>query len=534
MKNIIQIFVFLLFAFSLHGQTEVVLEKGNVSFVSSRNVYVKFPSTKNINVGDTLFLDINGTLLPALVVDNKSSSSTVCSPVNGQDFKVGDEIIAQSIIVKEVPKEVKEEEPFPVEADRPLIDQPIAPQPEAEEEEVLFKEKIKGRISAASYSNLSDYRNSHRMRYAFSFRGYNLNNSRWSTENYITFRHTAGDSINIADALKVYSLSVKYDFDKSSSLTFGRKINPKFSSMGAIDGFQYEKGFGNFQVGAIVGTRPSFQDYRFDFNLLQFGAYVSHTSNIPGKYATTTLGAVQQMNKGKTDRRFVYFQHSSQLAKNLNVFGSFEVDLYENINNEAKNAAQLTNLFVSLRYRINRKWRISASYDNRKNIIYYESYKNFIDQLIEDETRQGFRFGISHRATRTISWGLNASMRYQKSRANPSRNLNGYVTFSKIPFIKARATLRANFLQTDFLDSQVFGVRLSKEIIRGKLSAEGYYRWVDYKYKIGDRVLHQNIGGASLNFRIQRHLSLYLYYEGVFDNTNQVYHRFNAKIIKRF
>jgi hypothetical protein len=536
MKNILQISFFLLFAFSLHGQIDVVVEIGTVSFVSSRNVYVKFNSTENINVGDTLFVNNNGNLLPELVIDNKSSSSTVCSRLGEQDFKAGDEISARTIIKKEVvivPEEEKDG-PFPKTEEEPIIDRPVAPTPESEDEEVLFKEKIKGRISAASYSNFSDNKTSHRMRYAFSFRGYNLKNSRFSTENYITFRHTLNDSVNILDALRIYSLSVKYDFDKSSSLTFGRKINRKISSMGAIDGLQYEKGFGNFRLGAIAGSRPNFQDYSFDPNLLQFGAYASHVSSDPGNYAITTLGVVQQMNKGNIDRRFMYFQHSSQLAKNLNLFGSFEVDFFENINNEINSSARLTNLYVSLRYRINKKWRVSASYDNRKNIIYYESYKDFIDRLIEDETRQGFRFGISHRPTRMISWGLNSSVRFQKSKANPSRNLNGYITISKVPFINARATIRANFLQTDFLDSQIFGARLSKELIRGKLNGEIYYRWVDYKYKIGDRVVHQNIGGASLNLRIQKNLSLYLYYEGVFDQSNQNYSRFNAKLIKRF
>lgn len=540
MKNILQILFFLSFSVSLQGQTEVVLEKGNVSFVSSRNVYVKFSSTENINVGDTLFINKNGALTPALKVENKSSSSTVCSKLSEETFKAGDEITAQNIVIKEVleiAEEISDEptiEPFPKATKLPIVDQPIAPQPEQEEEEVLFKEKIKGRISAASYSNFSDYRTSHRMRYAFSFRGYNLNNSRFSTENYITFRHTLNDSVNIKDALRIYALSVKYDFDKSSSITFGRKINNKISSMGAIDGLQYEKGFGNIRLGVIAGSRPNFQDYSFDFNLLQFGAYASLISSDPGKYATTTVGAVQQTNAGKTDRRFAYFQHSSQLAKNLNMFGSFEVDFYENIHNEVNNSARLTNLYVSLRYRIGKKWRVSASYDNRKNIIFYESYKNFIDRLIEDETRQGFRFGISYRPTRFISWGINSSVRFQKSKANPSRNLNSYVTFSKVPFLNARATLRANFLQTDFLDSQIFGARLSKELVRGKLNGEVYYRWVDYKYKIGDRVVHQNIAGASLNVRIQRNLSLYLYYEGIFDQSNQNYTRFNAKLIKRF
>lgn len=540
MKHILQISLFLLLSFSLQAQSSVILEDGRVSFVSSKNVYVKFDNTKDLNKGDTLYVNQAGRLEATLVVDNKSSSSVVCTKVEGKKLAV-DDVVTAKIIKKEKKKEVVENrdnslnEPFPPNPNRIIRNDPVvAPIEEDQLEDVLFKEKIKGRISVNSYSNISDYRNSHRMRYAFSFRGYNLKNSRLSTDAYVTFRHTVNDTINFAQALKVYALSIKYDFDKTTSITLGRKINTKFSSMGAIDGVQLEKGWGGFSAGLIAGTRPDFQNYGLNLNLLQFGGYVSLSATQPGKYGQTTLGVIEQMNKGNTDRRFVYFQHSSTLAKDLSFFGSFEVDLYENINNEAKNTAQLTNIYLSLRYRLNRKWRLSASYDNRKNIIYYESYKNFIDQLIEDETRQGFRIGISHRASKLISWGINGSMRFQKSNQNPSRNVSGYVTFSKIPFLKARGTIRANILQTDFLDSQIFGARLSKELIKGKLSADVYYRWVDYKYQIGDRVLHQDIVGASLNIRVQKQLTLSLFYEGVFDNTNQKYHRFNAKIIKRF
>ena len=248
----------------------------------------------------------------------------------------------------------------------------------------------------------------------------------------------------------------------------------------------------------------------------------------------STLGIIEQMNGGNTDRRFVYLQHSGSLAKGLHLFSSMEIDLYENINNEAKNTTQLTNFYVSLRYRFNRKWRVSAAYDNRKNIIYYESYKSFIDQLIQDETRQGFRMGISHRPFKNLSWGINGNIRFQKNGGNKSRNIGGYITMSRVPFINARASLRANLLQTSFIDSRNYSLRLNKEIIRGKVSAEAYYRWVDYNYLIGDRVVHQNIVGASVSVRIQKSLSLFLFYEGVLENTNQNYHRFNAKIIKRF
>lgn len=531
--------VFLLLLGSLMmAQEQVQLEDGTVSFLTSKNVYVKFASTKNLNVGDTLYRQQGQSLVPGLVIVNKSSSSTVCTPIDGQKFAVKDQVVAKAR--KKVP--VKEEDnptvvdPTPDPTLSPINNDPVVkPVEDRAEEEVLFKEKIKGRVSVASYNNLFKDRNLHRMRYAFSFRGYNLNDSRLSIESYVTFRHQLNDSIRLGEALKVYALSAKYSFDKSTHLTFGRKINPKFSSMGAIDGLQFEKGFGNnFSMGAIAGTRPDLQDYGLNLDLLQFGAYASFATAVPSRFSQTTVGFIEQMNKGNTDRRFAYFQHSSTLAKNLNLFGSFEVDLFEKINEQVNNQARLTNLFASLRYRVGRNLRLSASYDNRRNIIYYESYRNFIDQLIEDETRQGLRFSFHHRPFKTISWGATTGVRFQKSQANPSRNLNGHLTFSRVPFIKARVSLRANFLQTNIIDSQIFGIRINKNLIRNKLNAELFYRWVDYKYKIGDRVLHQNIAGANLSFRLQKNLSLQLFYEGIFDNSNQFYHRFNARIIKRF
>lgn len=536
MKYLIHFCLVFLLPVSMMGQSKFLLRKGKISFVSSKNVYVKFSSTEDISVGDTLFVIQNEDLVPAMKVDNKSSSSTVCSPLMQQKFEVGKEVIAQIPVKEKKKEEIVEQTP---EEPTPIID-PTQTDPEDNTlaEDVLFKEKVKGRFSVASYNSTSSYRTLNRMRYAFMYRGYNLNNSRLSVETYMTFRHTLGEWADVQEnffsAFKVYGLSFKYDFDKSTNLTFGRKINPRFSSIGAIDGLQFEKGLGDFRLGLIAGTRPNFRDYSFDFRLPQLGAYVSYISPNPTNFSQTTLGVVEQRNAGNTDRRFVYFQHSGQIGKNLNLFGSAELDLYENINNEVRNNIQLTNLYASLRYRIGRKVRLSFSYDNRKNIIYYESYKSFIDQYIDDEIRQGFRIGFSHRATKLISWGLNTNVRFQKSQENPSRHASAYVSISKVPFLNVRAMIRANYLQTDFLDSRIFGARFSRDIIPRKLSGELYYRWVDYLYKNSTRTIHQNIAGFGLSWRIQKKLSLNLFYEGVFSDPESTYHRFNMRLIKRF
>lgn len=532
------IFIFPLFSWHfLFGQKETVMENGVVSYVSSQNVYVKFSSTEHINKGDTLFIQKGDQLIPALLVKDKSSTSCVCGSLLPEKAKVGDTFFSKSIVEKK-PEPAKTDAPV-AEKDNKIPPKPVVITPE-EKEDVTpqLKQKIKGRISAASYSNFYGSEASHRMRYTFTFQGNNIKKSRFSTDNYISFRHTIGEwnkvQENLSDALKVYSLSVKYDFDKTSSIALGRKINYRISSMGAIDGLQFEKGVGHFIFGAIGGWRPDFADYGFNSNLFQAGAYISHSAGKNNKSEETTLAFVEQHNASKIDRRFVYFQHSNAISNNLNVFISFETDLYQNINSEVTHDLSLTNLLLSIRYKVNKRLNLSVAYDNRKNIIYYESYKNYIDQLIEDETRQGLRLGGSYRFAKWLNAGINSSWRFQKSGLNESKNINAYLNFSRLPWIDAMASVSANLLQTNYLDSKLFGVQLSKDIIRNKLQSEVYYRMADYQYKNYEYKIQQHIGGVNLSWYLTRKLAFYLYYEGTFDKKSSSFNRFNSKIIQRF
>ena len=538
MKNFLFCICFIaLFSTTLVGQTGNALLEGTVSFVTSSNIYVKFNSTEEINTGDTLFIKKENQHIPYVLVNTKSSTSVVCTPlVKGSELKVGDKIYflkkIKSPPIKDPEEEISAE---PAEEEAPAS---VIQEEEKQEKKPVYKQKIRSRLSASSYNNMSGERERHRMRYSFSLRGTNLKNSGFSVDNYIVFRHTLGEweevQSNLALALKVYSLAVRYDMDKKSSVTIGRKINPRISSMGAIDGIQVEKGLGPFRIGAIAGSRPSFQDYSYDFSLKQMGGYMSIISEGTDKYQQSTLGFMEQRNNGFVDRRFIYFQHSDAILKNLNIFTSFEFDLYQKINNEESNDLRLTNLYTSLRYRFSRKFSISASYDNRKNIIYYESYKNFIDRLIENETRQGLRFGINIRPIKYITWGATSSLRFQGSGSNPSRFFNSYLTHSRLPGVKGRVSLRVNFLETGYVRSQIYGIRLSKNIIKRRLSSTAYYRRVNYFYKDSEKPKNQNIVGLNCNIRLVKKLSLYLYYEGIFSPAESTRTRFNSKIIQRF
>jgi len=559
------IYLFAASAYSLQAQDNTALEKGVVSYMSSQNVYVKFESTERIKIGDTLYINKENELEPILLVNNKSSISCLCTPLTSKQINVSDQIFAQKIIIEEQAKVIEEEsqetplvtiehKPRSEEANQTSFKsnesfirskikkiQPTVTEETASlqaDDESVFKQKIRGRLSLASYSSVSDFRTNHKMRYAFSFRGDNLGDSRLSLENYITFRHSLNErnevKSSLSNALRVYSLALKYDLGKASSITVGRKINPRISSMGAIDGIQFEKGLGNFQFGAILGSRPDYADYGLNLDLFQFGGYLSLLSSKKAKYHQTSLAFVEQRNNSEIDRRFLYFQHNSSLVKNLNLFTSFEIALYEKIQEEEKNTFNLVNLYASLRYRFSRKLSISASYDNRKNIVFYETYKSFIDKLIEAETRQGVRFHINYRPFKNVIWGVNTGWRFQKSHMNLSKNLNSYLTFSRISKLNLRATVTANFLQTNYLDSKVFGIRISKEIVKGILSGDLNFRVVDYRYNNYENATHQNIAGINISMNLIKKLTFYMYYEGTFDNQNTSHNRFNMKLIQRF
>jgi hypothetical protein len=550
---------FLTVAVSVFGQGNTLSERGWISYITTQNVYVKFESTEKIDIGDTLYLTSQGKMIPALIVDNKSSISCVCSPIPTTRINISDEIFAQ----KSKSENTEGENPPGLqEVDSVSAERQSRPRyrpnslaennerssgvEESGSQTNIEKEKLKdakhqdisGRVSITSYNTLSESDANHRMRYTLALRGDHLANTRLSMDSYITFRHTLNEwdevKNNLNSALKVYTLALSYDFSSSSSLTAGRKINPKISSMGAIDGVQFEQGVGNFLFGALIGSRPDYEDYSLNLNLFQYGAYLSHEISDNNQFLQSTLGYIEQRNNNKIDRRFIYFQNNSSLFKNLNLFTSAEMSLYENISDQPRNVFDLTNLYASARYRFSRKLSVSVSYDNRKNIQYYETFKSFIDKLIDEETRQGIRLNANYRLFRHVIWGVNAGWRFQKSQRDLSKNLNSYLTFSRIPSLNLQTTLTANFLQTNYLNSKIFGIRVSREIIPKKLDGNINIRMVDYRYLNYESVTRQNIAGINLSWDIIKKLTFYVDYEGTFDHQDLLYHRIYTKIIQRF
>ena len=507
---------------------------GKISYISSQNVYVKFDITKNIQVGDTLFLINEGAFVPVLVVMNQSSTSCICKPFT-------DIILSVSMMVAariSTPDELNQpEQPLTPKEDNTMDSSIVSV--DTGKVKTRDHQKVTGSIAASGYSHFSntDAANSYRFQYVFSLMARNIANSKISAESYISFRHEKGNwnlvQDNIFQALKIYNLSVNYNNNKNSQLVLGRRINPKLSSIGAIDGIQFEYKWRDFFMGAIFGSRPDHTDYSFDFTLPQYGAYLGHNLTNSTGEMQSSVAIIEQMNTSKTDRRFAYFQHSNSLLNKLYFFGTVEVELFKNINENPENTFSLASTYLSLRYRPFKRLSLSALYDNRKNVIYYETYKSYINQIIDIEARQGLGFQVNYSFFENISIGFKTGYRFPNKNSKETKNLNGYITYSKIPFIGLSMTLAMNSLETSYINGKILNLNLNRDFFQGRLYTDLGYQWIKYSLYGNETTIIQNVIHLSASWRFYKSFSLSANYEKTLENSDQ-YDRLFFQIRKRF
>ncbi len=503
---------------------EKVERQGVVTYNSSQNVYVKFESTNGIIAGDTLYQKLSNKLIPAMVVKFISAKSVAGESINNTELKVDDRLFA--VIEREIPDPVTNEPNTPEVSIPTATDVSVNAINNSSQRVKKRESNFKGKFSVQSYSNISNspfFADNQRWRYSFSLNANHIGGSGLSFSNYTTFAYRADQWINISDnfgrSLRIYDFALNYEFTKTTSLWLGRHLNRKISNISSIDGIQFETGMNNNYVGAVAGSRPNFTDLGFNLKLFEYGVYLGRDDSLSSGYMNNTLAFFEQTNNFKTDRRFLYFQHSNSLVPNTNFFISSEMDLFKQISGVKKNEFQLTSVFASLRYSPSRVISLSLSYDARKNVIYYETFKNFIDSLFENETRQGFNLRMNIRPLKKVFVGLTGGYRYQKNDLKPARNFGGYLSYSQIPFVEITPTVSYTKLITSYIEGGVAGLRLSRSL-GNWFDIAVYYRNTQYKFYSNLASLKQNSFSVDLSTILFNPVYLSLSYEGIFENTN--------------
>jgi hypothetical protein len=165
-------------------------------------------------------------------------------------------------------------------------------------------------------------------------------------------------------------------------------------------------------------------------------------------------------------------------------------------------------------------------------VIYFETYKNTIDRLIEQEARQGLRLRLNLRPIKRVTVGVSGGYRFQATTGSPATNAYLYVAYSRIPWVKASISASYTYLKTDYLQGNIYGVRLSRDIVKGKVFANLQYRFVDYAYSVSATELKQNVFSTNITWRVFGRTAVSVFYEGLFSEWND-YNRFHINLTYR-
>ena len=517
-------------------------KEGTVSYLSSQMVYVKFDNTDLIEISDTLYIRKSKSFLPKLIVKFKSSVSVSCQKIDNYEFKIGDKLFAfinkTSIEVLDLQDSIITDTAdikFAADQNQEIIRSNLV-----SNNEPLNGNRFNGRYNIQSYSNLSNYKNKndyqswrHSLRIDYEKIGYS--DLSFSTYSIFNYRTTEWNSVkqNYFNALRVYDLHFKYDFNSKNKIWFGRFLNPRISNISTVDGLLFESDLNLFSVGLIAGTRPDWKDFTFNPKLIEYGAYIFRSDSFTYGYMENTISFFQQTNNSKTDRRYLYLQHSNNAIRNFNFFASSEIDLYKKEAGIEKNQFSFTSVFLSANYHPVREISFNLSYDARKNVIYYETFKSLTDSIIENETRQGFRVRTNFRPFKYLGVSAFAGYRLRKSDIKPSRNFGGTIYYSLIPLIESGINFSYNKLVSNYVDGDVYSAYLTKTIYDLNSDLSIGYRKTKYKFPVSQNSFDENAVLIDYNLNIFKQLNFSISYEGAFESKRTT-SRFLVGISTRF
>lgn len=498
--------IFVLIAFwgvQIYAQVKIF---GEVTFLSSQYAYIKFNSTETLNPGDTLFSGFSN--IPAAIVKFKSSTSVACQRL--KSLNIGDTLFFYTEI-----RNQKEE----IQKASIIVSDTNSIEPRIEvidlKKQVPNKKTYNLRMSFQSYGDLNDFNNTNRYRYSFNFQKEEflltgLNFETYFIINYNKNKYTAKNDIK--ELLKIYSLNFDYQISENHNLIFGRSLNPYIYAIGSLDGIQYFYKTGANTFGVILGSRPDYTNYWFEPKLFQAGVFLNRIDSIKSKSIDNTIGFVEQTNKFKADRRYIYFQHRNNLIPLTNFFFSSEADFFFVNKGKITKKVNLSSLYSMLTIRPHRILSINLSYDSRRNVYYIESFKNTIDSLIENELRQGFRISALIRPFSILFINLQYSRREIRNDMRPTSNIGTTIGFNNLPIINTSISFNYYKYLTSFIEGNNYSIYISKNLF-GDLLLTGNFRLYQFRQIQSHLMLLDRFAEIGLYMNLFKNLSISINFE---------------------
>lgn len=458
-------------------------ELATVSYLNEQSVYLRFNQTKGVQEGDTVYRESDAQA--CLVIQKVSSVSCLASRLSDCEVQKGQVFFVRLSADAEPPSidpPIKEEQPRAIES----VSDSLA-QTQTLKAKTLPKKGERGFLNLAlsSAATTSDIgRETYRSVFRANLRVDSLFGQDLRLEAYGNVQDFRRSYESSGDALRanVYNLALIYHPSKTHQITLGRRLNNRIASLGAIDGLQWEGNWGGWRTGVIAGSRPDFENYAYNFDLMQYGAYGSYDWRTGKNFGQASIGIMQQTNQGAIDRRYLYTQQSYRFDR-WYLFGSAEMDLYENFDSaQAQNTFKLSSLFLSARWRATDRWTLFASYDSRQQVIFFERYDSEIERLLSEQgARQGLRFRSDYRFWRSTQLGLSYNLRTNPTAGNNSQNLQASLSQGNLPWIGGTISYRFNQNQNGQINSEINSLRYSRGFKSGQRFSV-YYRYMAMRY----------------------------------------------------
>ena len=510
---------------------------GRVSYVSKLHVYVKFASTEGIQSGDTLYLDAE-LEDPILVVINKSSTTAICDYIDTSDRKAEKQTpIYARITRRELSKGKSPKVGVPVDVDSSAL----ARAKSMRRRSLKKRPRYTGRITLSSNSYFSERASSanpgrHRMRSTFTFRGYHMHHLPLYVDVYGGTDYTIGQLEPEpfgSDHVRLYRAYARYE-GHAFDCSLGRVMNRQVPAYGVIDGIQLAAKRRHWSLGTVLGFIPDYRSVRIHTDLSLMGLYLSFNRQ-DSVYRNVHIGVFEQRYRGRTDRRFLYTQYYGQILPRLNVYAAGEFDLYEIVHQQANNTLKLTNVYVNVSYYISRRWNFSLGYDNRRNIIYYEQWRDLPLEEYYNYHRQGYFFRMGFRPLKRLHISATTRWNFEKTLQTPeSRYINLTAAYTRVPLIGARASVSYGLSENRYLNSAFLTARLSRSFFRHRLSLRLLYRRYQNRYLRAEwsPSIRQTYG-MSATLRVVRRVYLTSYYQWNTSGFGRS-HRLNLRVSYRY
>lgn len=277
----------------------------------------------------------------------------------------------------------------------------------------------------------------------------------------------------------------------------------------------------------ILGSRPDLRDYWFNTHLIQIGLFYNRIDSLYSSSIQNSLGFIEQTNNFKSDRRFIFIEHSNNLIPNTTSFFMSEIDFFNMTNLGIKEQINITSLYTGFNIRIMKHLNFSLSFDSRKNFFYLNEYRNQIDSLIIDNFRNGIKIFSSYSPIN----GLRLSAYYYQSKLKNERksanNIGASIFYYSDFLFNSSFSVSLNNYKSNFINGNNFSFTISRDLSEfGNLSLS--YKNYEFNSSTSRFLsISQSLElGYSLN--LSRSYNLYLIFEKNFNNKIYDYFSFDV------